>query len=120
MKAKPVLAGVILSVSAFVITPPAAASFSQCNSGNVCLWGNNDFDWLLAERLGGSTSVWNLSNADNNRMDSWGNRSTFSGCGYGGFNGSGDKQTFGAGQRDDNVAPWNSDEVSSWKTRYGC
>ena len=53
-------------------------------------------------------------------MDSWGNRTTTNAAGYGSANGSGDCQTFGAGERDDNVSTFNSDEVSSWKTNGGC
>ncbi|MDO3705503.1 hypothetical protein Q3W71_27915 [Micromonospora sp. C28SCA-DRY-2] len=35
-------------------------------------------------------------------------------------NGSGDDQTLGRNQNDSNVAPANSDEVSSWRTAYSC
>lgn len=32
---------------------PATASFSQCGTDRVCLWGNNDYDWLLLTRTAG-------------------------------------------------------------------
>jgi hypothetical protein len=111
-------------VGAFVLVGisfagPAQASFSQCDANRVCLWGNNDYNWIIGERApGGGMS--NLTGDANNEMDSWANRTTRNAAGYGASNGSGDCQTFQAGERDNNVANWNSDEVSSWKTNGGC
>jgi hypothetical protein len=39
---------------------------------------------------------------------------------YGAFNGTGDRQGMAPEANDNNVSPLNSDEVSSWRTRYGC
>lgn len=97
----------------------AQAAYSDCNSGNVCMWGNNDFQWLIGERAGGSGRV-NLSGDANNQMDSWANRSGYYAAGYGFYDGQGDCQTFSPYSYDSNVAPFNSDEVSSWRTNYGC
>lgn len=87
----------------------------------MCLWGNNDFKRKIADRAGGSGTIVNLSGDANDEMDSWANRSaSYTGCGFGAANGGGDRQTFGRNSNDNNVAPWNSDEISSWRTRYGC
>ncbi|MDT0570620.1 hypothetical protein RM704_24710 [Streptomyces sp. DSM 3412] len=49
------------------------------------------------------------------------NRSaTHTGCMAEHSNGSGDKQDMHRNDTDDNVAPWNSDEITSWRTRNGC
>lgn len=111
-------------VGAFVLVgigfaSPAQASFSECDADRVCMWGNNDYHWLIGERGPGGGLV-NLSGDKNNEMDSWGNRTARNAAGYGSTGGSGDCQTFKAGERDNNVASWNSDEISSWKTNGGC
>lgn len=70
---------------------------------------------------GGSDHIQNLSGDSDDEMDSWANRtSVYDGCMYGGFDGGGDKQDMPRNDDDDNVAPWNSDEVSSWRTEGGC
>jgi hypothetical protein len=115
------IASAIVAVTAVTVPGLASGSLSQCPSGNVCLWGNNDFQWLIGNRAGGNGTITNLSGDANNQMDSWANRSsTYSACGYGGANGTGDRQGWSPNNNDSNVAPWNSDEISSWRTRYGC
>jgi hypothetical protein len=106
-------------VAGIGLSSPAQASFEECDANMVCMWGNNDFVWLIGER-GPGGGVVNLDSLVNDQMDSWGNRSTSNAAGYADANGSGDCQTFVAGQRDANVAPWNSDEITSWKTNGGC
>lgn len=98
----------------------AQAAFSDCDPNRSCLWGNNDYVWLLSERQAGG-GLLSFSGQDrNNQMDSWGNRTATPSAGYDGADGSGDCQTFEAGQRDNNVSFVNSDEVSSWRTNRGC
>jgi hypothetical protein len=101
------------------LTVTAEAAFSDCNANRVCLWGNNDFQWLIGERApyGGLVA---LTGERNDQMDSWGNRTVVNAAGYEHSNGTGDCQTFTAGQRDNNVNYFNSDEVSSWRTNHGC
>ena len=121
MRTKLWLAGAMILATAIIAPGLASGSLSQCNSGNVCLWGNNDFEWLIAERAAGSGTITNLTGEANDQMDSWANRSaSYNACGWGAANGTGDAQTFAAASSDNNVAFFNSDEVSSWRTRYGC
>lgn len=83
--------------------------------------GNNDYQWMIGERAHGSATLVNLSGDKDNAMDSWSNESgTHSGCMYGAFNGTGDRQGMAPEANDNNVSPLNSDEVSSWRTRHGC
>lgn len=108
-----------LAVSGAGAATTAQAAFGDCPSGRVCLWGNNDYQFLLSTQTeGGGLKA--LSGDANNNMDSWGNRTARAGAGHDGSNGSGDCQTFSAGSRDNNVAPFNSDEVSSFRANRGC
>lgn len=64
-----------------------------------------------------------LSGEANNEMDSWANRSSGSSAGYDDPTPDGDDdgcQTWSAVSNDNNVSPFNSDEVSSWRTNRGC
>lgn len=97
----------------------AQAAFSDCDPGRSCIWGNNDYVWLIGERAAGGDVV-AITGDRNNQMDSWGNRTGTDSAGYDGSNGTGDCQTFGFNSRDNNVAFYNSDEVSSWRTDGGC
>lgn len=122
MRAKTVIASATLMFAALSMTPSVAnAALSECNSNNMCLWGNNDFAWLIGERVHGSTTFTNLTGDKNDEMDSWANRSaTYDGCMAGDSNGGGDKQGMARASNDNNVSPLNSDEVSSFRTRNGC
>lgn len=122
MKTVKIVAAATLLAGTAVAAPlaSASASFTQCDSGYVCLWGNRDYQWLIQERAGGYNAWYNLSGEANNQMDSWGNRSIRNARGTDGFNGGGYCQTFAAGSRDDNVAPYNSDKVSATNSGGGC
>jgi hypothetical protein len=119
MKTKTAIAAAIISLMGFGIATPVQAAFSECDANRSCMWGNNDFVFLIGERAPGGGLV-NLTGDRNDQMDSWGNRTTTNSAGFGNANGGGDCQTFTAGQRDNDVAFFNSDEVSSWKTNGGC
>jgi Peptidase inhibitor family I36 len=110
---------IAIVVTGVAVTVSAQASFSQCDANRVCMWGNNDFDWLIGERApnGGLVSV---TGDANDQMDSWGNRTVVNAAGHEHTNGSGDCQTFQFGSNDNNVNFFNSDEVSSWRTNHGC
>ena len=117
-----VLSAALLGATLFVApNVSASAAYSECASERVCLWGNNDYLWMLDERTAGSSTINNLSGDANDEMDSWANNSgTYAGCMWSDANGSGDRQTLGRNSSDNNVAPANSDEVSSWRTAYAC
>ena len=109
----------ILALTGLVAVVAAHASLDQCNSNRVCMWGNNDFKWLIGERAPGWGLV-NLSGDRNDEMDSWANRTTINAAAYATSNGDGDCQTFAKVSNNHNVAFWSSDEVSSWRTNHGC
>jgi peptidase inhibitor family I36 len=121
MRIKSAIAAALIVGAGLVVPGVANAGLSDCPSNHMCLWGNNDFRWLIGNRAAGNGTITGLSGDKNDGMDSWANRSaTHTGCMYQHAGGGGDRQTMGRNSNDNNVAPWNSDEVSSWRTRYGC
>lgn len=116
-----VAVGLVAAFSGMAGATAAQASLSDCNANNMCMWGNNDFKWKIGERGDGSKTVTGLYGDRNDEMDSWANRSaSYDGCMYSNANGKGDRMTMWRNSHDDNVAPWNSDQVSSWRTKGGC
>ncbi|MBA3310897.1 MAG: peptidase inhibitor family I36 protein [Nocardioidaceae bacterium] len=112
---------VVLAAAGVGGVQTAEAEFEDCNSGNVCMWGNNDYVWKIGERpKDGGVRSFDADSDRNDEMDSWANRTNLAAAAYSDAGGSGDCQTFHAASRDNNVAPWNSDEVSSWRTDQSC
>jgi hypothetical protein len=120
MRMRRIIATAVVALTGIGVSGGAQAAFSDCNAGRSCLWGNNDFIWLIGERAPGGGLQSFTGQDRNNQMDSWGNRTATNSAGYDGANGTGGCQTFAYGERDDNVAFYNSDEVSSWRTNGGC
>ena len=122
---KRVLMGATLLALAGISAPVASsASLGQCDTNYMCVWGNNNYEWLIAKQYHG-TSSWvdpfNNDTGENNQADSYANYSgTYTGCLADGAEGAGDKVTMPRGGRDDNLAYWNSDEASSMRTANGC
>ncbi|WP_405058474.1 peptidase inhibitor family I36 protein [Kribbella sp. NBC_01505] len=121
MRVFPIAAASLIALTGLTMASHATASLDECDNNNMCMWDNNNFGRLIGERGHGSSTITNLGPSGDNKMDSWANRSAvYGGCMYTNANGGGDKQTMNATSSDDNVSPLNSDEVSSWRTRYGC
>lgn len=121
MRIKALVIGGIIASSAWAFSGAATAALSDCGSGRMCMWGNNDYMWKIGDRAAGEGDFKNLSGDKNDAMDSWANKSgSYIGCMYGSANGTGDEQTMAKNSNDNNVSPLNSDEVTSWRTRYGC
>ncbi|MBE7326037.1 hypothetical protein IEQ44_15425 [Nocardioides sp. Y6] len=97
---------------------------SQCADNKVCVWGNNDYEWLLAAQLHGQRSwldVFNNGKGENNQNDSWANKSSrHDGCGVDKVDGGGDRITFWRDSRDPDLAWFNSNFVSAMRTTNGC
>lgn len=121
MKVSHLIAGAMLAATGVAVAAPATAALSDCTNSKTCLWANNDFGGTRADRNGGEGSITNVPSSINNQMDSWANRSgSYTSCGWDGANGTADDQTWGRVSNDNNVSPLSSDEVSSWRTKYGC
>lgn len=95
----------------------ADAAMSDCGANRMCVWGNNDFKWMLDDRPHGSKTKKNLTGDKNDEMDSWANRSaTYRGCMYEHNDGGGSRWYMAKNSNDNNVGPSPSDDVSSWNT----
>lgn len=121
MKLATLLGAVILVGTGAVAAVPAQAALGDCPSDNMCIWENNNYSAGRDQRGHGQDSITRVSAALDNDMDSWANRSgTYGSCGWDGTNGTGDNQEWDATTRDNDVSVANSDEISSWRTRFGC
>lgn len=102
----------------------AHATLSQCSSKHMCAWGNNNFDWLLANQAEGNATyvdVFNDAKDENDQTDSWANLSTtYTGCLRDNADGTGNSMTMAKASNDPNVSVFNSDMVSSMRTKGGC
>lgn len=118
---KRVAVAIILAGPVLATAGPSSAALSDCTGTNMCMWGSNNFTFIIGQRQAGYSTIVNLSGDANNQMDSWANKSSvYTGCMYDGINGGPGTQTMSKVSSDANVAPWNSDDVSSWKTAGGC
>lgn len=71
-----IVAGAMLAAA--LATPGVAhASLSQCLTDKMCVWGNNNYEWLIAAQLHGQgvLDVFNDAAGENDAADSWQNRS---------------------------------------------
>lgn len=85
------------------------------------MWDDNNYQDKIASRTHGEAQIRNVSDAANDKMDSYANNSnTYQTCAWSNSNGTGDRQDWHENEHDDNVSPLNSDEVTSWRTKYGC
>ncbi len=120
MKLAKIVSTTILTASIAFAATPATASLAQCTGNKTCFWGNNDYLWLIVNQNEGLPGAGLIGEA-NNEMDSWQNRSNnWTSKGTDNANGTGDCQTFGKGDKDNNVSTFNSDEVSYIRTNTGC
>ena len=121
MKAKAVV--LALAMGGVMVTGgmATAADIDNCGSIRTCIYNDNNYQSKLASREHGQSEIRYVGDTATNRTSSWANNSgTYQSCGYDGANGTGDQQDWEENQHDDNLAPWNNDEVSSWRTKYGC
>lgn len=113
-----VMASVMMVATIFAGSQMSAhAGSGQCGASETCMWGNNDYKWLIFNE---NNFHGNIYGEPNNEMDSWLNRSFSDSLGTAGRRGAGDCQSFDARESDNNVAPWNSDEISFVSTIGGC
>lgn len=122
MRIKTVAIAVAMFGTTLAAPTVAQASFSQCYSSNMCAWGNNDYNWLIANQSGGQNLVdpFDDSIGENNQTDSWANRSTtYNGCLYDG-QGSNPLVTMLKSNSEANMSFVVSDKTSSMKTNGAC
>ena len=99
----------------------AVANIDGCAGDDTCLWDDNNYQDKRASRYEGKATITYVGDAANNHMDSFANNSeTYQTCAYSGANGTGDRQDWDELEHNPDVSPLNSDEVTSWRTKYGC
>jgi len=122
MRIRSIAAGGMLLGTVLAAPIAAHASLAQCTGSNMCVWGNNNYDWLLAAQAHGQgvIDVFNDAKGENNQADSWQNRSnTYAGCLYYG-QGTSALLTMVKASKDDNVSFTDSDKTSSMRTNGPC
>lgn len=116
-----VIAAAMLGV-ALVAPTTAQAALSQCTGTKMCVWGNNNFVWLLAAQAHGQGVIdpFNNSQGEDGEADSWANRSgTYNGCLYDGH-GTSPLKTMSRTSNDNNMLFLDSNRASSMRTNEGC
>lgn len=124
MKVKAAIAAGALALSGVAAALPAHAALSQCGTDKMCVWGNNDYEWLIASQIHGQGSwldPFDNSVDEDNQQDSWANRSvTYTGCLADDVDGGGDRITMAKNSKDPNLAYFNSDSSDAMRTKNGC
>lgn len=121
VKLATLLGAVILAGTGIVAAMPAQADLDHCQDAETCIWEHNGYQGNREDKAHGQGTIVAVPAVLNNRMDSWANRSAVYGsCGWNNSNGTGDAQEWDATRNDNDVSDVNADEVSSWRTRYGC
>jgi hypothetical protein len=116
-----IASAMIVGSGLFVVPGMARAALQDCATDHMCMWANNNYGVMIGDRPHNQSNVVNLGSSENDRMDSWANRSAqYAGCMFSDAGGAGDRQTMSRNANDDNVNPANSDEVTSWRTANGC
>ncbi|UAL30278.1 hypothetical protein K8W59_01650 [Nocardioides rotundus] len=114
---------VALTVSGGLISGGSAVAhdIDNCGQEATCIWAYNNYQNRVAQKGEGDGAFRYVGDAANNRNSSWANNSeNMNSCGADYLAGDGDRQTWAIDGHDPDQAPWNDNEVSSWRTQYGC
>jgi Peptidase inhibitor family I36 len=109
-------------VASGVTVGAASADIDGCTGTQTCLWDDANFQGKLASRTQGEATIKNLSASADNKTEAWANNSnTYKTCAWNGPNGTGDEDgSWHENTSNENLAPWNADVMSSWRTKWGC
>lgn len=124
MRIKGLIIGGALAFASLAAPMSADAGISQCKTDKMCVWGNGDYNWLIAAQIhnqGSWLDVFNDANGENNQQDSWANRSaSYTGCLADDADGGGDRLTMKKSSSDGDLAWFNSNSTSAMRTKGGC
>lgn len=101
------------------LAAPAMASVSQCPDQAVCFWNDQSYTGSFSWRQPGF-GLWNISNANNDKLTSWKNASYVRSASYEHANAGGACLNMTPRTQVWNVGNWWNDKVSSWRTNGGC
>lgn len=97
----------------------ASAGSADCVGARMCIYTNSNYSGLLASRVGGG-GILNLIAEDDNRMDSWENKTAYNGAWYDDRNGGGTCNTMSAGRFNADVGFFSRNGMSSWRSNGAC
>jgi len=124
MRIKGLLVSGALAMSALAAPMTAEASLSECGTNYMCVWGNNNYVWLLTAQVHGQSNwmdTFNDGKGENNQNDSWANRSvTYTGCISDYVDGGGKRMQLSPGSSDGDLAWFNSNFADAIRTQGGC
>lgn len=107
--------------SAVSVGAAAAHDIDNCGVESTCIWDYNNYQNRVGQKSEGDGTFRYVGDAANNKNDSWANNSeNYNSCAAQYVAGDGDRQLWAIDGHDPDQAPWNDDEVSSWRTAGGC
>jgi hypothetical protein len=70
-----IASAMIVGSGLFVVPGMARAALQDCATDHMCMWANNNYGVMIGDRPHNQSNVVNLGSSENDRMDSWANRS---------------------------------------------
>ncbi|GAB4107422.1 hypothetical protein GCM10028790_64410 [Micromonospora taraxaci] len=121
-KGNALAAAATLGIVALFVVPGVAAAGNPgvCKSNKMCIYNDNDFSGLIDIPRDPGGGIRTVSSKDNDKMDSWENRTSSRGSWYYDANGGGDCVRMTENSEDNNINVFDSDELTSWRTDRGC
>lgn len=115
------LAGIAGGFAVTAVAPGIAGAVSGCDASRVCIFDDNNYEDRIGMRPAGEGRV-DVSSSNNDRMDSWKNRTNTNAAWYYNFvdENADNCRNMVANSSDGDVGVFNSDELSSWRTNRGC
>ncbi|GAB4107421.1 hypothetical protein GCM10028790_64400 [Micromonospora taraxaci] len=97
-----------------------AGNPNLCADYNACIYASDNFIGLIDIPRAKGGGLRNVKSADNDKMDSWENRTVNHAAWYHDANGGGDCVLMHYRYEDDDINVFDSDELTSWRTDRGC
>lgn len=114
------IGGAIALSLGFAAVQSAEAGYSDCQANQVCVWRDMNYVIFLGWRSPGGGLV-NVSDANKNKMSSWGNRTGRNAAWYYNPSGGSPCVTMAAGLSASYVyTNAHNDQMESWRTDRGC
>lgn len=112
----------VVVAGALAVTPvlSSQAALSDCPSARVCVFQSAGFSGALLGYRQAGVPLQDVSLPNNDRMSSWGNKTTTNARWYQHAGGGGFCLTMAAGGTNSYVGDGYNDQMSSWATNRGC
>lgn len=121
VNAKLVVVAMGVGFSAFTVNAAAAHDIDNCGVEATCIFDYNNYQNRVGQKSEGDAYFRYVGDAANNKNSSWANNSeNHNSCAAQYTAGDGDQQSWPVDGHDPDQAPWNDNEVTSWRTSGGC